>query len=238
VLRNTHVGALQDWWRNETDNAWPKTLELDGFAYDRLGGRLGQGEEADMLARPVACFIDWLGKDPIFSPQPYEQLARFFRQAGEPGKADDILYEARNRRRRRALSKVDDHGHAKKRNLRQGLGLSVLCWTIGYGLGDRYFRVLWWVGGFTLLGTLLLFAAGPHSPASSPSLFFASLDQLLPIITLNNAHEALIFGDASAKPPVAPQPYWVLVYFYAHKVAGWVLGSFIVAGLAGLTQRN
>jgi hypothetical protein len=25
--------------------------------------------------------------------------------------------------------------------------------TIGYGLGNRYFRVLWWVLGFTFLGT-------------------------------------------------------------------------------------
>jgi hypothetical protein len=98
--------------------------------------------------------------------------------------------------------------------------------------------VLWWVGGFTLAGTLLLVTAGQHSPASWPSVFFASLDQLLPIITLNKAHDVLIFGDSSATPPVDPQPYWVLVYFYVHKILGWVLGSFIVAGLAGLTQRN
>ena len=58
----------------------------------------------------------------------------------------------------------------------------------------------------------------------------------MPIITLDKAHDTLIFGDATAKPPVNPQPYWVLVYFYAHKIAGWVLGSFLVAGLAGLTQ--
>ena len=71
---------------------------------------------------------------------------------------------------------------------------------------------------------------------------FASFDQLLPIITLDKAHDALIFGDATAKPCVAPciapQPYLVMIYFYAHKIIGWVLGSFIVAGLAGLTQRS
>jgi hypothetical protein len=34
------------------------------------------------------------------------------------------------------------------------------------------------------------------------------------------------------------ESYGLLIYFYAHKLAGWVLGSFLVAGLAGLTQRN
>ena len=49
---------------------------------------------------------------------------------------------------------------------------------------------------------------------------------------------ALIFGDPSTKPWVGPQTYGVLIYFYAHKIAGWAIGSFLVAGLAGLTQRN
>ncbi len=120
----------------------------------------------------------------------------------------------------------------------EGVGLGLLGLTIGYGLGNRYFRVLWWVGGLTFLGMLVLVAAGQHSPARWPSLFFASLDQFLPVIKLNKAHDVLIFGDSSAHPPVDPQPYWVQVYFYFHKIVGWVLGSFIVAGLAGVTQRN
>ena len=110
--------------------------------------------------------------------------------------------------------------------------------TIGYGLGNRYFRVLYWVGGLTLVGTFVLIFFGSHSLSQSPRIFFASLDQLLPIITLDKAHDVVIFGDPSAKLPVCAQPYGVLVYFYAHKVLGWVLGSFLVAGLGGLTQRN
>ena len=31
---------------------------------------------------------------------------------------------------------------------------------------------------------------------------------------------------------------WREFYFYFHKIMGYVLGSFLVAGLAGLTQRN
>jgi hypothetical protein len=120
------------------------------------------------------------------------------------------------------------------------VGLWMLRLTIGYGLGNRYFRVLWWVGGFTLVGTLLLMAAGAgqHCPARLPTQFFASLDQLLPIITLDKANDVLIFGDSSARPRIDPQPYAVRFYFYVHAIIGWVLGSFIAAGLTGLTQRN
>jgi len=238
VLRNTHVGALQDWWRDESDNSWPKVLQLEGFTYDRLGSTLGDGEEADMMARPVASYLQWLGRDPSSSPQRYEQLARFFRQAGEPRKANDILYEARERRRRRTLSTVDDHGKAKKRGWLEGMGLWMLRATVGYGLGRRYFRVLWWVGGLSLLGMALLIDFGQHCLPGWPALFFASLDQLLPIITLDKAHDALIFGNASANPPIEPQRDWLRYIFYFYKVIGWGLGSFIVAGLAGLTQRN
>jgi hypothetical protein len=240
VLRNTHAGALQDWWKDSSNNSWPKILGLEGFTFDRLGGLYGEGKAADMVVRPSKCYVEWLGKDPGFSPQPYEHLATLFRRAGEPGKANDILYAARERRRRLALSTVDDRGHPKDREVFKGVGLGMLRMTIGYGLGNRYFRVLWWVGGLTLLGTVLLILAGQQSPERWPwpSLFFASLDQLLPIITLNKAHDALIFGDSSANPLVKPQPSWIQYYFYVHMIVGWVLGSFIVAGLAGLTQRN
>ncbi len=83
---------------------------------------------------------------------------------------------------------------------------------------------------------LLLF--GSHPWSDWLRALFASLDQLLPLVTLDKAHDALIFGNLSANPPVEPQPYGVRVYFYVQKIAGWILGSFLVAGLAGLTQRN
>ena len=244
MLRNAHVGALQDWWRDEHDNAWPKTLELQGFTYDRLGGLFGEGKETNLLTRPLVNHIQWLNRDRSFSTQPYKYLARLFREAGEPSNANDILYAARERQRHRALSKVDDYGRPKKRHWRQWLGLSVLSLTIGYGLGNKYFRILWSVGGLTLLGTLILFIAESPSLTRLPVLVFASLDQLLPIVTLNKTHDALIFCDQAgilhqaAKQPSCPQSYGVEVYFYVQKILGWMLGSVLVAGLGGLTQRS
>ena len=36
----------------------------------------------------------------------------------------------------------------------------------------------------------------------------------------------------------APVTAWIKYYFYAHKLFGWVLASFLIAGLAGLTQKS
>ncbi|NIW99100.1 MAG: hypothetical protein GWN13_12810 [Phycisphaerae bacterium] len=60
-------------------------------------------------------------------------------------------------------------------------------------------------------------------------MFWASLDQVLPIVELNNEHAKLILGDYNS---------WTITYFYFQKLAGYVLGGFLGAGLAGLTQKS
>jgi hypothetical protein len=47
---------------------------------------------------------------------------------------------------------------------------------------------------------------------------------LLPIVKLNEQHYKIDLQG------------WVRYYFYFHKLMGYVLGSFIVAGLSGLTK--
>jgi len=234
TLRNTHVGALQGWWRDDNASAWPETYQLEGFTYDRLSS-IDVENEAYLPDRAVRPYIKWLEHDPWSSPQPYEHLADRFHEAGEPHMGTDILYAARERQRRNAYSTVDEYDYPKTREWSRALGLWALRVTIGYGLGNRYFRALWWVGGSTLLGAFVLIFFGTHSLEQLPRILFASFDQLLPIVTLDNAHDALIFGDPHFKPR---QPYGVLVYFYVHKIAGWIFGLFLVAGFSGLTQRN
>src|SRR5262245_55149019 len=101
-----------------------------------------------MMARPSRWYVEWLCRDSGSSLQPYSPLASLFRRAGEPDKANGLLYAARERRRRAALKKVRIRGH--RGEVFEGVGLGFLRWTIGYGLGNRYFRVLWWVGGLSL----------------------------------------------------------------------------------------
>jgi hypothetical protein len=212
-LRDTHAGVLQIDWGEETD-AWPDGLQLDGFTYDRLGF----GSDADNgLARDVDRYIVWLGRDPSYSPQPYEYLATLFRAAGESAKANRIRYESRERDRADAW-KQEDYG--------RWFGLTLLKWGIGYGLGLRYFLALWWIVVFTLIGTIALHVARQGPQGLSAKTIF-SLDMLLPIVQLDAAHNQLEGSLAGG----------VKHYFYAHKLVGWVLASFLIAALAGLTQN-
>jgi hypothetical protein len=213
TLRDTHAGALRD-----RLDAWEGLeLQLDGFTYDRLGG-VGD-TAADMPPRDIDWYIDWLARDPSYSPQPYEQLAAVFRIAGEPPKANRILYEGRERERAEAW---DQHDYAR------WLELSLFKWTIGYGLGLRYFRALWWVVAFTVLGTILLGAFDQGPNRLSGKMFF-SFDRLLVprLVELDRSHDEV---EAGLKG-------WVRRYFYLHKIVGYVLAGFLLAGLAGLTQR-
>ncbi|MHC4756840.1 MAG: hypothetical protein ACYTBP_17075 [Planctomycetota bacterium] len=222
ILRNTTVGAIQD--SDVTEESWPKNLELEGFEFSRLGGYGAEGS-ADILNRNSKWFIDWLGRDKTFSPQPYELLAKVLHESGYPSKANAIRYAARKRSRYEAWNRRE----GKPREKLRWLGLTLLQLTIGYGLGARYFRVLWWFGGFTLIGFLVLLASIDKPNVDLFKMAWASFDQVLPIVTLNEAHEDLILGNCTG---------WAIKYFYVQKLVGYVLGGFLGAGLAGLTQKS
>lgn len=210
VLRNTRVNTIQDKLESDKDS-WPNKIQFDGFIYDRLGGIGGAGPDVDMLARETSWFVDWLARDPSFSPQPYEQLARIFRQAGYPAKANDILYAGRERERMNATRLTR-------------IGLETLKWSIGYGLGKRYFRALWWVSSLVMLGMLVLKVSGEGRRNHMPYGLSFSLDHLLPVVTLRKYHFDVVLKG------------WPRYYFYFHKLMGYVLASFLIAGMAGLTQ--
>ncbi|MBN1987274.1 MAG: hypothetical protein JW761_13270, partial [Prolixibacteraceae bacterium] len=220
ILWNATVGALQD----AGVESWPGSTEMEGFTYGRLGG-FGSTGPANMAERKTGDFIRWLEHDKTFSPQPYEYLAKVLNEGGFPSKANSILHAGRKRSRRIAWQK----NAQKKREYLRWFGLTLLQATIGYGLGTRYFRVLIWLLAFSFLGFwVLLFST--HNP--NPDLFkiaWASVDVTLPIVSLNNEYEDFIFvGSSNA----------VKTWFYIQKMIGYVLGGFIVAGLAGLTQKN
>lgn len=248
VLRNAHCSALQD-RLDEEGRAWPMNLDLEGFSYTRLGGFENATAEANMLVRPTSTYIRLLERDRTASPQPYEHLAQVFRAAGEPSKANDILYEARERRRSSLLKPTgrvyDNHRDrvydwVGRRS--RWVGMSLLKETIGYGLGARYFLVLFWAGLFTVLGMVLLKFQGTQDQENWLRLGFVSLDALLPLITLDRAHEAILTSVVVPGTPmtnaVIAQPSWLMMYFYVHQLVGWILVTFFLAGLAGLTQRN
>jgi hypothetical protein len=210
VLRNATVGALQC---PPSLEAWP-ALELGGCTYRQLGGLSRADPSPEMAARPRCWFVKWLEKDRTFTPQPYHQLASVLRSMEHPETADAVLYAGKERERRDAGWRT-----------RKWWGMSLLKWTIGYGYGYRYFYALWWVGGITLLGALIL-----GTTLQGPDFTFLrrlaySFDLLLPIVELDKRHSLEAIDG------------WPRYYFYVHELLGYVLGSFIVAGLAGITKK-
>jgi hypothetical protein len=228
VLRDTIVDAIGD---TAEENVWPVQLDLDGFVYRRVGGYHSEAE-VDLARRGSEWFIDWLGRDQPYSPQPYEQLAKVLHEMGHAEEANDVLFAGRERARNRAL---------EDRHYGTWAGLSLLKHTIGYGYGMGYFRSLRWVVLFVVTGTVACIWSryGPpwrwrarHSAWPSGwrkwqfvlHTFVYSLDQLLPIIQLSKHYDDI--------PLRAGAKY----YFCFHMIMGYVLASFLIAGLAGLTK--
>lgn len=213
ILRNAKVGALQDGGEDSWPNE-PNTLDLSGFIYTRLGG-FDPGENISIIeSRKKEWFIQWLKKDRFFSPQPYHQLASVLHESGHTDKATEILYAGKERERH----------HAKGLNR---FWLSLLKSMIGYGYGYRYFYSLYWVVPITLLGAVIFGCTEKGQPLSLGRAFAFSLDLLLPFIELDSEHSTWLSA-------LNDYPRY---YFYVHKVFGFILGSFVVAGLSGITKK-
>jgi uncharacterized protein YjbI with pentapeptide repeats len=196
----------------DLENSWPNDLYLDGFSYSRLGG-FGTDRETNMAMRDVSSLKGWLARQKKFSPLPYEQLATALLNAGYREKANQILYSGRERERMETAIRWQN---------RVWLTLQKL--FIGYGYRLHY--ALYWVLAFIVLGFVVLQATCQSLAGGPLEDIFYSIDTLLPIINLDERYSKMIL-DGGAR-----------YYFYFHKVMGYVLASFMVAGLSGLTKRT
>lgn len=229
ILRNAQLGALQD-----SADAWPPNLDLEGLKYDRLGGFGGEGA-ADMRSRPPEQWRDWLERDHTFSPQPYTQLANVLLTAGRRDSAEAIQYYGRERERHETKS------------WSVWLWLTFLWSVAGYGVGLYTFRVLWWVLGLTLLGSVVLW----YSPyARSRGVLWrlgASLHRLLPIVELNKEFKDFFDNAPPTYPGGGPPNFnrprpnlnrFQVAFFSAIALAGWILSFFLLAAMSGLTPKG
>ena len=130
---------------------------------------------------------------------------------GYSEKANAILYAGKERERHQA-------------QWLKRLGLTALKWTIGYGYGYRYFVSLLWVVAIMLIGVLVLDTLETGAPPTPVQKAAFSFDLLLPLIELHENYKITFEG-------------WQRYYFYAHKLMGFLLGSFVVAGLSGITKK-
>jgi hypothetical protein len=197
-----HVGILRD--DAGTQSA---RVALDGFTYEYLRASDGTG---DVIAR-----LAWLRRNiGGYQPQPYQQLAGFYRRIGHEDDSRRVL-----------LAKQRAHSTTLRPYARAWGHL--LDWTVGHGYRP-------WLAGIWLLvllgaGTAVFAAQEPrglnpgHDPHFNPLIY--SLDLLIPIGP---------FGLRNVFVPVGLSQ-WLA---YALIVAGWVLATAFVAGIARVLRRD
>jgi uncharacterized protein YjbI with pentapeptide repeats len=190
-------------------DAWPDMLDLEGFRYGHLGG-IGADDTGDP-SRDISWLEEWLERHKPYSPQPYEQLASALRQSGDYDKANKILYAGQERRR-------------EQTNGFTWFWLTLQKYVIGYGYGSGELRSLIWVGFFILLGALVIRINKEGRARNLPWCLSYSLDMILPIIRLDERHYEIEL-DGFAK-----------YYFYFHILMGYLLASFVIAAISGLTK--
>jgi uncharacterized protein YjbI with pentapeptide repeats len=154
-------------------------------------------------------FEVWFGKIDRYAPQPYDQLASIVQGKGYGTLATSIRYSGRERERTEATGG-------------KWAWLTTLKWVIGYGYYPQF--AIFWVIGLVMAGAIVLRASGEGRRNGMPFGLAYSFDILLPIIRLRDRHYQIDLKT------------WARYYFYGHKIMGYVLASFLIAGLSGLTK--
>jgi hypothetical protein len=193
----------------DLSNAWPERLDLNGLYYQSLGGIYAADPTQE---RSVGWFELWLGKQQRYAAQPYERLALCLENNGKSEMAKLIRYAGRERERKESTG------------CSRYIWLTTFKYSVGYGY--RPWRALSWAAALVLLGVAVLQISGEGPANHMPYGFAYSFDMLLPIVKLEEWHDKIdLIG-------------WARYYFYAHKIMGYVLASFLIAGLAGLTGSS
>ena len=171
-----------------------------------------------MADRPVSTLLAWLSQQPdfrtVYHPQPFQQLADTLRQAGYEEKAKAIMVAAKNHHR--DLSETPSR-------VKLQLWFQWLIFTYGYGVSHP-------VIGLGILLLLGVWATGQRDGllkrTSWGKRFWYSLDQAIPLLSLNERHKKVNLTG------------WVRGCFYAHQLIGFFFLSLLIAGLTGLTQGS
>lgn len=210
-LRGAQVSYLHD-----NEYSWPDVVELDGFVYGSITvDEAGERREAVGRRDSVVHRVAWVRRSPSYTPQPYEQLASWYRKAGHDDDARRVLL-AKQRHRRRTLPPAGRvWGH-------------LLDVTVGYGYRP-------WLAGVWLLALALLGSVsfGTHSPTPvkqgegtpfQPLVY--TLDLLIPIGGLGQ-RTAWYWSNDSLQGLA-----YLLIAF------GWVLTTAVIAGVTRTLQKS
>jgi hypothetical protein len=233
-LTGASIGTLGD-----QERSWPApgNLLIDGLTYSGFSSSPFSPIDADTR-------LKWLALQPNYHPQPYRQLAKVLREAGDEKGAVRVLVAEGDAR----YGQMGPPGRV--------LG-TFLKYTIGYG--HRPLLALLWSLGVVLLGSVAVMTgkrAGvmrltwpettPPPPTEAvaglhPMLY--SLDVFLPFVNLHQEHYWWPDEAASGQCNLAGLEFrvdgWLLRYYlWLQIIAGWLLSAIFVAGITGLIRSD
>ena len=196
-LTAAKIGSLVD----EVES-WPQALDLDGLTY------------GDLTNMPARERLDWLNRSVDYAPQPYEQLAGYYRRLGHDEEARRVLLaKLRRRRRQRAWSArwwgwlqdaLAGYGYAPGRAMLLLAGAFVAGWLV---FSTRH---------------PLPVGPGPH-PEFNAALY--TLDVLIPAPALGQASD---FDPQGATLAVAAGLH----------ILGWLLAITVIAAITRSFSRT
>lgn len=196
-LARAAIGNLVD-----ERESWPQLLDVDGLTY------------RDMIYMPARERLDWLRRAVEYTPQPYEELAGYYRRLGHDDQARCVLL-------------------GKQRQQRRQLPWWARWWgwlqdaLAGYGYAPGRALLLLasaFVAGWLAFSTRhpVPIGPGPH-PAFHAALY--TLDVLIPAPAL---------GQASDWDPQGAT-VWVAVGLH---VLGWLLAITVIAAITRSFSRT
>ena len=197
---------------NDTPDAWPGRLNLDGFTYGPFSQYGKAAERLRLLTRQVRRADH--RRVGGFRAQPYEQLAAYYRSLGNDGEARTILL-AKQRAQRLRLPWV------------QRVPGYLLDMLVGYGY--RPLRAIGWAAGLLLASSAYFSTVRPervdtqNRSAFNPLLYAA--DHLIPVVRFGQTEVWQYHGV----PEIVTAVLTVL---------GWTLGIAIAAAASRTLTRN
>jgi hypothetical protein len=198
-LRGADVGEL-----HAAPTCLPDRFHINGLTYTALQPYLPAAQRLEILRRDEGGY----------EPQPYEQLAAYYRTLGYDEQARTVLL-AKQRHRRRELNPG-----AKAWGYLQDAG-------IGYGY--RPGRALLWLIALVALTAAYFAAYPPHVIGSSSHVYFQPIIYafyaVVPVVNIGQPN--LYTAGATGQ--------WII---WIAQLAGWTLATTVIAGVTRVLSRN
>lgn len=244
VLRNASAGALAGGLhalKRQRSGFVP--CELGGFSYQRLGG-LGAGRAGSTLASASSVDLRaWLRRcrpSDHYDPAPYQMLAKALQDAGRKDRASDIR-----------MSQGNYELVVRGTPPQQRFMLLMSSLFIGYG--ERNHRALLWFA-LTVIGAAAIgyWQDMRWSPAGEPDGWMDwqawrdwvgyAFGGAVPLLTFDEGHKTFLVdrfcGVRLGEVCPTGVPTGLTGFFYTVKVIGFVILSYLAAGVSGLAQRR